>query len=399
MLFGYPPFFADEDDIVRFGAEHIIEEKIRKGFCKEVKPGFGSWIDFLARPTKYKKRFPEDIPVSENCMKILSHMLESDAAKRWTVKECLSSAWIRGECHDTDISPMHKQALLEFNKTSKFKIAIGNYFAKYLEPDEVEDLKTFFSSLDENNDGVISFEEFKNGMKQRDKKLTEAQIETMFQNIDIDDSRSLSSFFLLDCLFYLSALHVSRNRTIAASRQLIAQDERLFRAFLDLDKDSSGALSKQELQDAMERLNPSYKDVTFKRQISAAFASADQNKDGVNHMYVLHTLRITQIPFFGRVLHPQFEKNQRLNEFVNGSEMYYAGANFDVVGRPSNDRTREVSLLVPSSAKQQFVHRMANSQHFTIDLNTAKEVRFLYNGKEVTLTTEMVLQVLQKQKK
>ncbi|ETO22496.1 hypothetical protein RFI_14703, partial [Reticulomyxa filosa] len=128
MLFGYPPFFAEEEDLVRFDADHIIEEKIRKGFVKEVRPGFGPW-------------FPEDIPISENCMKLVSHMLEMDPAKRWTVKECLSSLWIRGECHDTDLSPKHKQALLEFNKTSKFKVAVSNYFANVLEADEVQDIK------------------------------------------------------------------------------------------------------------------------------------------------------------------------------------------------------------------------------------------------------------------
>jgi len=245
---------------------------------------------------------------------------------------------------------------------------VANYFAKALEEDEVEDLKTFFESLDENHDGVITLEEFKKGMKERDKKMTEEQIEKMFYNIDIDDSRGITLEELL---------------TVAASRHLIAEEERMFRAFLDLDKDSSGTLSKEELQDAMARLNPTFNDPSFKRQISSAFAGADRNNDGV-----------IDYEEFLRVLHPEFKEDQKLNEFVRGNEMYYAGANFDVVGFSPQERNREVSFLVPDGAKKQF-QRIASSQTVVVDLNVAKEVEFMYNNISVTLTTAELLQILE----
>ncbi|ETO09647.1 hypothetical protein RFI_27729, partial [Reticulomyxa filosa] len=389
MLFGYPPFYADENEILRFGEETIIEQKIRKGFCKEVKEGFGPW-------------FPADIPVSENCMKLLSHMLESDVAKRWTVKECLSSHWIRGECHDTDIAPKHKQALLDFRKTCKFKVAVSNYFANSLDADEVQDVKrkkkkkktgeekelfdqnisfcfidnvyekkkkkkTFFSSLDENHDGVITLEEFKKGMKERDKRLTEAQIEKMFQNIDIDDSRGITLDELL---------------TACANRALIAQDERLFRAFVDLDKDENGTLSKQELKDALIRIDPSFKD--DQDLLSNAFTSADRNGDG----------KIDYEEFL-RILHPEFREDAKLDDFIGGDDVYYAGENFDVVGTNKADLERDVSLLVPERDKPQFGKSMSSGHLVVIDLNTASKIDFKYKDKKFTVSGEELIQLLE----
>ncbi|ETO11733.1 calmodulin-domain protein kinase, partial [Reticulomyxa filosa] len=246
----------------------------------------------------------------------------------------------------------------------------------------------FFESLDENHDGVITFEEFKKGMKERDKKFTESQLETMFQNIDIDDS--MGNFFFLFPLKKKIVLRITLNEllTAAASQHLLAQDERLFQAFLDLDKDSSGTLTKEELKDAMVRLNPTLKDSAHQRQISVAFASADRNQDGV-----------IDYEEFLRVLHPQFKEDQQLKEFVGDDELYYAGTNFDVLGANPQEMNRDISLLVPRSVKEDFVKSIEQSKHLGVDLTVTKDIEFLFNGKQVKLTSDELLLLLEKIRK
>ncbi|ETO10988.1 calmodulin-dependent protein kinase, partial [Reticulomyxa filosa] len=169
---------------------------------------------------------------------------------------------------------------------------------------------------------------------------------------------------------------------------LLAQDERLFQAFLDLDKDSSGTLTKEELKDAMVRLNPTLKDSAHQRQISVAFASADRNQDGV-----------IDYEEFLRVLHPQFKEDQQLKEFVGDDELYYAGTNFDVLGANPQEMNRDISLLVPRSVKEDFVKSIEQSKHLGVDLTVTKDIEFLFNGKQVKLTSDELLLLLEKIRK
>eukprot|EP01084_Bolivina_argentea_P169293 293493_1 len=79
MLFGFPPFNDYEKDIGDIlTSEKYIEQKILLGFDPTVKDGYGTW-------------FPKEMPISNECMKLISNMLEKDVTKRWAVKECLSS--------------------------------------------------------------------------------------------------------------------------------------------------------------------------------------------------------------------------------------------------------------------------------------------------------------------
>jgi len=98
MLFGFPPFYVDESTIHMDEAAEL-ERLIRGGFTPEIKPGFGPW-------------FPETVPVSENCRVLLSKMLKTDVSRRWTVKECLGSKWICGECGSEPLPLLVREALV-----------------------------------------------------------------------------------------------------------------------------------------------------------------------------------------------------------------------------------------------------------------------------------------------
>ena len=222
MLFGFPPFYVDEEDI-HLDEHKQLELKIKQGFEPVVKEGFGAW-------------FPEDIPVSDNCRYILSKMLEMNVKNRWTAKECLSSQWIRNfeEASNKSIPPIVRDALKKFHHTSKFKVAISNLFVDHIDKDHIEEIRKFFDELDVNKDGAISLKEFKDGMLNKfNTDLDDEQLEQIFSNVDMDDDRQITFEELM---------------TITAHRMLVDEDERLYQAFQDLDEDGDGLISAEELK-------------------------------------------------------------------------------------------------------------------------------------------------------
>merc|ERR1719216_523489 len=104
-------------------SEEIIENLILNGFEAEVKDGYGPW-------------FPSEMPISQACMHLIENMLTKDPAKRWTVRECLSSKWIQQiEENDNAISPLFKDSLLKYRKKNKFRVVLSNLFSHYLDED------------------------------------------------------------------------------------------------------------------------------------------------------------------------------------------------------------------------------------------------------------------------
>eukprot|EP00484_Ammonia_sp_Unknown_P018837 CAMPEP_0197049350 /NCGR_PEP_ID=MMETSP1384-20130603/24512_1 /TAXON_ID=29189 /ORGANISM="Ammonia sp." /LENGTH=829 /DNA_ID=CAMNT_0042481615 /DNA_START=70 /DNA_END=2559 /DNA_ORIENTATION=- len=291
MLFGFPPFYVDEEDI-HLDEHKSLELKIKAGFEPLVKDGFGAW-------------FPADIAVSDHCRYLIGKMLEMDVKKRWTTKECLSSVWIRSmeSASEKTLPPIVRDALNKFHSTSKFKVAISNMFTHQIDPDHIESIRVFFDELDANKDGAISLKEFKDGMMNKfNTTLSDQQLEQIFANVDLDDDREITFKELM---------------TITAHRMLIDEDERLYQAFQDLDKDGNGLISEQELKQAINEYERKANDpsgtskqhvrqstIVLKR-FQSAFHGADRNNDG-------------QIDYeeFLRMLHPEFaDENLTLDEF------------------------------------------------------------------------------------
>ena len=75
MLFGYPPFYADQE---KYGAEtdERIFKLISHGFSPVTKPGYGA-------------HFPASIPCSDSAKDLISHLLHMDPLQRWSAVEAL----------------------------------------------------------------------------------------------------------------------------------------------------------------------------------------------------------------------------------------------------------------------------------------------------------------------
>eukprot|EP01083_Nonionella_stella_P225493 801631_1 len=283
MLFGYPPFNDYDSEVVT--SEKHIETQILNGFDPVVMDGYGAW-------------FPKSMPISKECMKLITHMLEKDVAKRWTVKECLSCKWIQQKEYKQSFSPLFKESLLKYRKKNKFRTAISNLFTHYLDVDVKQEIAQHFNDMDTNHDGVLSLKEFECGLKKLNSDISSEQIETIFKNLDFNNDYSLS----------LNELIMSTNMT-----SLVSRDVRLYDAFEKLDSNHDGSISRTEMEKAVKSIgldddNKEENGLTLRR-LQSAFDEADRNHDG--------TIDYDE---FLSALHPTLDKNESCSSILKANE-------------------------------------------------------------------------------
>jgi len=291
MIFGFPPFYVDPNKYYGVKETKEIYKLILKGFDPQVKKGYGAW-------------FPRALAnkLSEEGRDFMALLMAKDQAKRMTAKEALQHPWLTGskeeeqtpksEAADDVAAPADDQKqdqmdltgiqFANFATSHKFKFAITALFRdqyKNMRPKHFENLKNLFSELDEDGNGKISFEEFKNGMlKAKDLKLDEDKIKTMFEEMDVGHAGEIEFGNLLN-----AAVH----------DYLIASDVRLYKAFRDLDENETGKIQTKVLKNKILELDP-YGNTDMLLQI---IDDVDLDNDG--------TIDYEE---FLRALHPDFNE-------------------------------------------------------------------------------------------
>ena len=233
MLFGYPPFYADQD---KYGSEtdERIFKLIQHGFSPVTKAGYGP-------------HFPEAIPCSDSAKDLISKLLQMDPAKRWTASEALEHPWMTGE-HASSLplvgNVLHN--LRTFQANYKFKQAVLTMMSSSLSEPEVDELKRTFQLIDENHDGTITQTELKKALQGSQQPgsvaapgvQAMADIEGLIRMADYDGDGKLSyNELLLTCI----------------QKRLAAKEERLWEAFCRLDLNNDGKVSVEELKQVLVR--------------------------------------------------------------------------------------------------------------------------------------------------
>jgi Ca2+-binding EF-hand superfamily protein len=224
MLFGYPPFYADQD---KYGAEtdERIFQLIQHGFEPVTKAGYGP-------------HFPEAIPCSDSAKDLISKLLVSDTAKRYTAAETLEHPWLTGHtASDTPILTNVLNNLRNFQNKNKFKQAVLNLMSSSLSEDEVEQLKKTFRDMDEDGDGTVTQAELKKALaKAGDDSKSAQDLADIMAMADLDGDGKLSyNELLLTCV----------------QKRLAAKEERVWQAFCKLDLNGDGKVSREELSMAL----------------------------------------------------------------------------------------------------------------------------------------------------
>ncbi|CAD8156509.1 unnamed protein product [Paramecium octaurelia] len=238
MLCGAPPFNGDDD--------YQIMEAVRKGV-------------FKFKEQEWKK-------ISNEAKDLVMKMIEKDTKKRISAKDAMNHPWIQTYCQkkEDDLPSLTEalQRIKAFRVEKKLQEAALMFMVNFIATkEEKKDLLKQFQALDTNNDGRLSREELVNGYKKVMSDIdAETQVDEIMKKIDADGSGSID---------YSEFVYATINR-----EKLLAT-ERLLQAFKIIDKDKSGAITKDEIKLAFGQ-NSGISEEVWKQMIQ----EVDQNSDG-----------------------------------------------------------------------------------------------------------------------
>ncbi|KAJ7566954.1 hypothetical protein O6H91_02G125300 [Diphasiastrum complanatum] len=234
LLSGVPPFWDETE-------QGIFEQVLR------------AEIDFTSDP------WPT---ISESAKDLIRKMLCPNPSKRYTAHQVLCHPWIQedGVAPDKPIDSAVLSRLKQFSAMNKIKKIALRVIAEQLSEEEIAGLKEMFKMMDTDNSGSITFEELKVGLKKVGSDLMESEIRALMDAADVDNDGTIDYQE-----FITATLHMNK----------IEREENLFAAFSYFDKDKSGYITTDELQQACIE----YKmgdDVRIEDMIQ----EVDQNNDG-----------------------------------------------------------------------------------------------------------------------
>ncbi|CAL9079391.1 unnamed protein product [Musa textilis] len=236
LLCGVPPFFAE--------TEEGIFDAILHGH-----------IDFTSDP------WPS---ISISAKELVKMMLRSDPKERLTAAEILNHPWMREDgASDKPLDLTVMNRMKQFRAMNKLKKVALKVVAESLSEEEIMGLKEMFKSMDTDNSGTITFEELKAGLPKLGNlgiKISESDIRQLMEAADVDGNESI------DYIEFITAtMHMNR----------MEREDHLYKAFESFDKDKSGYITVEELEQALKKYN-----MGDEKTIKEILAEVDIDKDG-----------------------------------------------------------------------------------------------------------------------
>ncbi|KAI7745868.1 LOW QUALITY PROTEIN: hypothetical protein M8C21_007289 [Ambrosia artemisiifolia] len=178
----------------------------------------------------------------------------------------------KGHYSEKEAAKLMKTIVGVFSSTSHTPFVLPNIYsitahelldqiviAERLSEEEIGGLKQLFKMLDTDNSGTITFEELKQGLKKVGSNLTESEIKELMDAADIDSNGTIEYGE-----FLAATLHMNK----------LEREENLLAAFRFFDKDGSGYITRDELQQAS-------KDFGLQdAQLDEMIREVDQDNDG-----------------------------------------------------------------------------------------------------------------------
>eukprot|EP00747_Dinoflagellata_sp_TGD_P163540 gnl/TRDRNA2_/TRDRNA2_182311_c0_seq1.p1 gnl/TRDRNA2_/TRDRNA2_182311_c0~~gnl/TRDRNA2_/TRDRNA2_182311_c0_seq1.p1 ORF type:complete len:575 (-),score=147.40 gnl/TRDRNA2_/TRDRNA2_182311_c0_seq1:178-1902(-) len=236
LLAGYPPFCGETDRETR--------QLIKQGGLS----------------------FPREdwAQLSQDSKDIVGYLLSQDKQARYTAEQAQEHTWIKNTAPRAENMPLRtsQQNIQKFRGRNKLKKVAMHTIARRLNNRDVETLREEFAVLDKNNDGTVTFHEFKAGIDRLAEKESAKDLRSLLEEMDVDGSR---------CIEYTEYL-------AAALDQKYRQEEKTcWQAFQVFDKDGSGKISKKELEQVLQ--NSQVEAEIGASSIARVLKEADKNKD------------------------------------------------------------------------------------------------------------------------
>ncbi|KAJ6367480.1 hypothetical protein OIU78_000106 [Salix suchowensis] len=232
LLSGVPPFYAENE----------------RGIFNAILQGD---IDFESQP------WPS---ITDSAKDLVRRMLTQDPKKRITSAQVLEHPWIKDGGADKPIDSAVLTRMKQFRAMNKLMKLALKVIAENLSEEEIEGLKAMFTNMDTDKSGTITYEELKTGFAQLGSKLSEAEVKNLMEAADVDGNGSI------DYIEFISA---------TMHRYKLERDEHLYKAFQYFDKDSSGYITRDELELAMKEYG-----MGDESSIKEIIAEVDADNDG-----------------------------------------------------------------------------------------------------------------------
>jgi calcium-dependent protein kinase len=213
----------------------------------------------------YSFNFPEWQQVSEDAKELIKAILVKPE-QRPTAQDILQSRWVN------ELAPNSEDRLLaldmsncvSYGKLSLIHKSVMNFIAFTLKNEETNELAEIYKSFDNNGDGVITFNELKNGILILRNKLNldirEKDIDELFVEIDVDRNGMINyTEFIASTISYPT--HVKQ--------------EQVYEAFRAFDSNFDGLLTLDEF--ALIIRPQTQKDLD---ELQVVFKEFDENGDG-----------------------------------------------------------------------------------------------------------------------
>ncbi|XP_062219933.1 calcium-dependent protein kinase 5-like [Phragmites australis] len=214
LLSGVPPFWAE--------TQQGIFDAVLKGV-----------IDFDSDPWPV---------ISDSAKDLIRRMLNPRPAERLTAHEVLCHPWIcdHGVAPDRPLDPAVLSRIKQFSAMNKLKKMALRVIAESLSEEEIAGLKEMFTTMDTDNSGAITYDELKEGLRKYGSTLKDTEIRDLMEAADVDNSGTI------DYIEFIAAtLHLNK----------LEREEHLVAAFSYFDKDGSGYITVDELQEACKEHN------------------------------------------------------------------------------------------------------------------------------------------------
>ncbi|KAF5193570.1 Calcium-dependent protein kinase [Thalictrum thalictroides] len=234
LLCGVPPFWAE--------SETGIFNAILRGH-----------VDFTSDP------WPS---ISSGAKDLVRKMLNSDPKQRLTAFQVLDHPWIKedGDAPDTPLDNAVLSRLKQFRAMNKFKKVALRVIAGCLSEEEIIGLKEMFRNMDTDNSGTITLEELKQGLSKQGTKLSEYEVKQLMEAADADGNGTIDYDE-----FITATMHMNR----------MDREEHLYTAFQYFDKDNSGYITTEELEQALREFG-----MHDGRDIKEILSEVDADNDG-----------------------------------------------------------------------------------------------------------------------
>ncbi|XP_076923010.1 calcium-dependent protein kinase 26-like [Bidens hawaiensis] len=207
LLSGVPPFWAE--------TQQGIFDAVLKGN-----------LDFDSDPWPL---------ISESAKDLIRKMICTRPSERLTAHNVLCHPWIceNGVAPVRELDPAVLSRLKQFSAMNKLKKMALRVIAESLSEEEIAGLREMFKAMDTDNSGAITFDELKAGLRKFGSTLKDVEIRDLMDAADVDKSGTIDYGE-----FVAATIHLNK----------LEREEHLVAAFKYFDKDGSGYITVDELQ-------------------------------------------------------------------------------------------------------------------------------------------------------